>query len=88
MADNFRYYSVPGRSATAAGAGFFASAGGIATGVRTRGSERCTLPLRSSHLPKIIFPAVVYNTDVTETSMVFPIILRALSTTTMVPSSR
>src|ERR1017187_7512277 len=43
---------------------------------------------RSSHLPKIIFPAVVCRTDVTETSIVFPIILRALSTTTMVPSSR
>src|ERR1700683_1303536 len=43
---------------------------------------------RSSHLPKIIFPAVVCSTDVTETSMVLPIIFRALSTTTMVPSSR
>jgi hypothetical protein len=30
---------------------------------------------------------VVCNTEVTETSMVLPIILRALSTTTMVPSS-
>ena len=45
------------------------------------------IPVRSSHLPKIIFPAVVCNTDVTETSIVFPIILRALSTTTIVPSS-
>ena len=43
---------------------------------------------RSSHLPKIILPAVVCSTEVTETSMVLPIILRALSTTTMVPSSR
>ena len=43
---------------------------------------------RSSHFPKIIFPAVVCSTDVTDTSMVFPIIFRALSTTTIVPSSR
>jgi len=31
---------------------------------------------RSSHLPKIILPAVVCRTEVTETSMVLPIILR------------
>src|SRR5208282_6259952 len=43
---------------------------------------------RSSHLPKIIFPAVVCRTEVTEMSMVLPIILRALSMTTIVPSSR
>lgn len=46
------------------------------------------LPPRSSNLPKIILPAVVCNTEVTDTSMFLPIILRALSTTTMVPSSR
>src|SRR5947209_208727 len=45
-------------------------------------------PERSSHLPNIIFPAVVCSTDVTDTSIVLPIIFRALSTTTMVPSSR
>ena len=38
--------------------------------------------------PKIIFPAVVCSTLVTTTSMVLLIIFRALSTTTMVPSSR
>jgi len=37
------------------------------------------------HLPKINFPAVVCNTEVTAMSTVLPIILRALSTTTMVP---
>src|SRR6185295_7254396 len=43
---------------------------------------------RSSYLPKIILPAVVCSTLVTEISMVFEIIRLALSTTTMVPSSR
>src|SRR5205085_5112500 len=38
--------------------------------------------------PKIILPAVVCNTLVTDTSMFLPIMRRALSTTTMVPSSR
>ncbi len=44
--------------------------------------------MRSSNLPKIILPAVVCSTLVTEMSMVFEIIFLALSTTTMVPSSR
>ena len=43
---------------------------------------------RSSYLPKIILPAVVCKTLVTEMSMVFEIIFLALSTTTIVPSSR
>src|ERR1035437_9964347 len=43
---------------------------------------------RSSNLPKIIFPAVVWSTLVTAISMVLEIIFLALSTTTMVPSSR
>ena len=38
--------------------------------------------------PKIIFPAVVCSTLVTTMSMVLPIRRRALSTTTIVPSSR
>ena len=38
--------------------------------------------------PKIILPAVVCKTLVTDTSTFFPIIRRALSTTTIVPSSR
>ena len=38
--------------------------------------------------PKIIFPAVVCRTLVTTMSIVLLIILRALSTTTIVPSSR
>src|SRR5512139_2144731 len=42
----------------------------------------------SMNRPKIILPAVVCRTLVTTTSMVFPIIRRALSTTTIVPSSR
>ncbi len=53
-----------------------------------RGSGRGMDIPRSSNLPKIIFPAVVCRTEVTEMSIVFPIILRALSTTTIVPSSR
>src|ERR1700722_13889358 len=63
---------------------------GTATGIAAPETPLLVLPYadRSSHLPKIIFPAVVCNTDVTDTSMVLPIIFRALSTTTMVPSSR
>ena len=38
--------------------------------------------------PKIIFPTVVWRTEVTVISIVWPIIRRELSTTTMVPSSR
>src|ERR1019366_537933 len=49
------------------------------------GSATC---IRSSNLPKIIFPAVVCSTLVTEISIVLEIIFLALSTTTMVPSSR
>src|ERR1019366_10762226 len=49
------------------------------------GSAVC---VRSSNLPKIIFPAVVCSTLVTEISMVLEIIFLALSTTTIVPSSR
>ena len=45
--------------------------------------------LRSSlYRPKIILPTVVWRTEVTVTSIVWPIILRELSTTTIVPSSR
>ena len=44
--------------------------------------------LASMKRPKIILPAVVCSTLVTTTSMVLPIIDRALSTTTIVPSSR
>src|ERR1017187_1808199 len=58
--------------------------GGTVTGGVDIGFESWRLPLRSSHLPKIILPAVVCRTEVTEISMVLPIILRALSTTTMV----
>src|SRR6266496_1506081 len=69
---------------------FFGSTAPGDTGATTVTGGRGSLlaPERSSHLPKIIFPAVVCRTEVTETSMVLPIILRALSTTTMVPSSR
>ena len=42
----------------------------------------------STYRPKIIFPAVVCSTLVTTMSMLLLIILRALSTTTIVPSSR
>src|SRR5229473_5567050 len=42
----------------------------------------------STYLPKIILPAVVCSTLVTMISIVLLIILRALSTTTIVPSSR
>ena len=70
------------------GCGFLGSAlaapATAATGGRGSGREAT----RSSHLPKIIFPAVVCSTLVTEMSTVLPIILRALSTTTIVPSSR
>src|SRR5689334_5070709 len=38
--------------------------------------------------PKIILPAVVCKTLVTDTSIFLPIMRRALSTTTIVPSSR
>ena len=38
--------------------------------------------------PKIILPTVVWRTEVTVMSIVWPIIRRELSTTTMVPSSR
>src|ERR1700733_10162211 len=63
---------------------------GTATGIAVPETPLFAFPYaeRSSHLPKIIFPAVVCNTDVTDTSIVLPIIFRALSTTTMVPSSR
>src|ERR1700736_2541518 len=85
-----------GRS-TIIGCGFLGSAlgaGGTADTEGTTGTpftaarESLRLPVRSSHLPKIILPAVVCSTDVTEMSMVLPIIFLALSTTTMVPSSR
>src|SRR5579862_4890288 len=70
---------------TAEGPGPGTATGDAETGTGTDCRE---YEARSSHLPKIIFPAVVCRTEVTETSMVLPIILRALSTTTMVPSSR
>src|SRR5271166_4338850 len=82
----------------AAGVGFFigsvavlAGTGGTATAdteeVEETLESRCPVA-RSSHLPKIILPAVVCRTEVTDMSMVLPIILRALSMTTMVPSSK
>jgi len=48
------------------------------------------LPHRASSLyrPKIIFPTVVWSTEVTVISTFWPIIRRELSTTTIVPSSR
>src|ERR1700743_2023213 len=52
------------------------------------GSIRSPTRVRSSNLPKIILPAVVCSTEVTAISTFLPISLRALSTTTMVPSSR
>ena len=52
------------------------------------GSIRSPTRARSSNLPKIIYPQVVCNTEVTAMSTFLPISLRALSTTTMVPSSR
>src|SRR6202142_3627802 len=88
--DKFRTLAYsPGRS-TATGAAFLGSPLGIAAAVVTTTVGRASLRAmaRSSHLPKIILPAVVCSTDVTEISMVLPIIFRALSTTTMVPSSR
>ena len=48
----------------------------------------CADWLGSRYRPKIILPAVVWSTLVTTMSMVLLIILRALSTTTIVPSSR
>ena len=54
-------------------------------GDRRRGRAPCRV--RCSR-PKIILPAVVCSTLVTTMSMVLLIILRALSTTTIVPSSR
>ena len=50
--------------------------------------EAAAAPGASMVLPKIIFPAVVWRTLVTVTSTFFPRSFRALSTTTMVPSSR
>src|SRR5688572_13367996 len=48
----------------------------------------CAADPDSMKRPKIILPAVVCSTLVTTTSIVFPIAFRALSTTTIVPSSR
>src|SRR5271165_3148697 len=77
------FYSALGTSGTGAGAGAgFRNSGRGSTG---RGGITTA---RSSNLPNIILPAVVCNTEVTEMSMFLPIILRALSTTTIVPSSR
>src|SRR6202021_2271395 len=86
------------QSATrSSGTGFFAGSetgvvvtlsGGTASGAVTTPLLSWRPLARSSHLPKIILPAVVCRTEVTEMSIVLPIILRALSITTMVPSSR
>src|SRR5713101_4263275 len=58
----------------------------VVSGARTgSGRELAVWPGRSSNLPKIILPAVVCSTEVTEMYTVLPIILRALSTTTIVP---
>ena len=54
----------------------------------TAGATACGTAPDSMYRPKIIFPAVVCRTLVTTMSMVLLIILRALSTTTIVPSSR
>src|ERR1019366_9051802 len=77
------FYSVLGMSGTTAGPG-----AGFRTSFRGSTGRGGRMAARSSNFPKIILPAVVCNTDVTEMSMFLPIILRALSTTTMVPSSR
>src|SRR5213075_1376362 len=58
----------------------------IGAAIGTAGFDSWRAAARSSHLPKIILPAVVCNTEVTAMSTVLPIILRALSTTTIVPS--
>jgi len=50
--------------------------------------EAAAAPGASMVFPKIIFPAVVWRTLVTVMSTFFPRSFRALSTTTMVPSSR
>ncbi len=54
----------------------------------SRKSPRCWVVSPVWNLPKIILPAVVCSTLVTWISMFLPIMRRALSTTTMVPSSR
>ncbi len=64
------------------------SPSGAAAGVADVEGAACAAVAESMNRPKIIFPAVVCSTLVTTTSMVLPIILRALSTTTIVPSSR
>lgn len=56
-----------------------------ACAARSRSRWKCA---RSSYFPKIILPAVVCRTLVTAMSMVLEIIFLALSTTTIVPSSR
>src|SRR5262245_31521607 len=62
---------------------------GVGRDGRSR-TSRCsrTSALVSSTRPKIILPAVVCRTLVTTISTFFPISRRALSTTTIVPSSR
>src|ERR1017187_1008412 len=77
------FYSDLGMSGTTAGPG-----AGFRTSFRGSTGRGGRMAARSSNFPKIILPAVVCNPDVTEMSMFLPIILRALSTTTMVPSSR
>src|SRR2546422_231842 len=75
-----RYYSA-GRS-TMIGAAFLTSGPGtLATTatVETEGRDSLRMAARSSHLPKIIFPAVVCSTDVTEMSTVLPIIFNNLN---------
>src|SRR5712692_4267717 len=54
----------------------------------TGGETTCAARPGSMWRPKIILPAVVCSTLVTTMSIVLLIIFRALSTTTIVPSSR
>src|SRR5437763_352026 len=58
------------------------------TAVAAVGTEEAAASGDSMYRPKIIFPAVVCSTLVTTMSIVLLIIRRALSTTTIVPSSR
>src|SRR5690348_9010071 len=81
-----RSYSL-GTSANTAW-GLRGGSGGRALGCSAAALASARAAPRSSNFPKIILPAVVCSTEVTEISTFLPIILRALSTTTMVPSSR
>src|SRR5438876_12231402 len=71
------YYSA-GRSIMIGAAFLTSGPGTLATTatVETDGRDSLRMPARSSHLPRIIFPAVVCITDLTEVSTDSPIILR------------